>query len=745
MMVNHPNTFALRQWLLVCVLLLSGIPFAAQAGAPLVLDHSTTRYALAAGVEYLQDAEGGLEITDVLAADKAGKFRAVADVRFGNEINFGYSRATYWLRWTVDVREPVAMLLEVGFPSLDHVALYQEQSGQWQAVNAGDLEPFSARAIAHRNFVFPVNLNQVGQHTMYLRVASQGTLTVPLTLWQPAVFDVSNQGTYGLLALYFGILLAMALYNLMLYFSLRDRNYLIYVCFVVGAAIGQASLFGLGNQYLWPDWPVWGNVAVPVGYAVAGLFGSLFVRYFLDTRIWAPRHDKVLILITLWFAFIMLSPALMAYRWMAIQVSLAGVAISIAAVSSAVICVRQGCKGARIFLLAWTLLLAGVAILGLRNMNWLPTNFFTLHAMMIGSALEMILLSFALADRIHVIRREKEIAQNEALAAEKQVVEALQRSEHVLEQQVAERTYALSESNAQLRESEARFRAMADSAPLMIWVEGTDRRISWANKGWLGFTGCSIEQKVGSGRLDMVHPEDKARIEEIYANHVEARESFNLEYRLKQHDGNYRWILDSGGPRFDAQGHFVGYIGSCIDISDRKFSEEIIWTQANYDALTGLPNRRLFLDRLQQEVKKTQRASLSLALLFIDLDHFKEVNDTLGHQAGDEVLIEAASRIGNCVRDTDTVARLGGDEFTVILPELADIARVELVAQELIRTLAEPFFIKDQPVTISASVGIGIFPLDADDTDQLIRVADKAMYAAKNKGRNCYCRAGSVA
>lgn len=714
--------------------------------APTVLIGShTNQVALASSIEFLEDQDGTLEITDVSSTNHHSAFQDFHAAGSRNEVNFGYSGSVYWLRWTVDAQSPMEMLLEVGFPSLDHVDFYTEKDGAWQVMKAGDLEPFSARPIVHRNFVFPVNLDHAGKTTMYLRVASLGSLTVPLTLWQPAAFDVDNQESYAVHALYFGILLAMVLYNLMLYFSLRDQNYLIYVSFVVGNAIGQASLFGFGNQYLWPSYPAWGNVAVPVGYALAGLFGSLFVRAFLDTKTWAPRHNQVLLVLVAWFAFTIISPVFLSYRWAAICVSLGGVAVSVVAVSSAIICLRQGCKGARIFLLAWTLLLAGVAVLGLRNMNVLPTNFFTLHAMMMGSALEMVLLSFALADRIHVIRREKELAQNEALAAERTVIENLQRLEVVLEQQIEERTRELSESNAQLRESEARFRSMADSAPLMIWVAGPDKRISWVNKGWLYFTGCSMEQKLGATRLELVHPEDRMRCEELYARYFDARESFNMEYRLKRHDGAYRWILDSGGPRFDAQGQFVGYIGSCVDISDRKFSEEIIWTQANYDVLTGLPNRRLFLDRLHQETKKTQRAGHLLALLFIDLDRFKEVNDTFGHQVGDALLVEASNRIGSCVRETDTVARLGGDEFTVILPDLSDLARVDGVAQELVRILSAPFLIKELELRISASVGIGIYPADADDVDRLIRVADKAMYAAKNQGRNCYCRADGVA
>ncbi len=172
------------------------------------------------------------------------------------------------------------------------------------------------------------------------------------------------------------------------------------------------------------------------------------------------------------------------------------------------------------------------------------------------------------------------------------------------------------------------------------------------------------------------------------------------------------------------------------DITERKRTDELIWRQANYDMLTGLPNRRLFRDRLQQEIKKATRHGQSLALFFIDLDHFKEINDTFGHDCGDQLLVEAGERIRNCLRETDTVARLGGDEFTAILPEMNDQARAIEVAMAITRTLAMPFIIEDQQACISASVGIAFYPQDAANDLVLLKAADRAMYAAKAKGRN---------
>ena len=174
------------------------------------------------------------------------------------------------------------------------------------------------------------------------------------------------------------------------------------------------------------------------------------------------------------------------------------------------------------------------------------------------------------------------------------------------------------------------------------------------------------------------------------------------------------------------------------DITDKKRSEEIIWRQANYDALTGLPNRRLFHDRLAQELKRGGREQTSLALMFIDLDHFKEVNDTLGHEAGDNLLMQAARRIAVCIRESDTLARLGGDEFTIILPGVADPQRLGTLADSIIQAVGKPFMLGESPAYVSASIGITLYPQDADNLTSLLKNADQAMYVAKSRGRNQY-------
>jgi diguanylate cyclase (GGDEF)-like protein len=180
-------------------------------------------------------------------------------------------------------------------------------------------------------------------------------------------------------------------------------------------------------------------------------------------------------------------------------------------------------------------------------------------------------------------------------------------------------------------------------------------------------------------------------------------------------------------------------VGLFSDITEKKQAEILALRQANYDNLTSLPNRTMFNDRLAQEIKKSNRSHKPLALFFLDLDKFKDVNDTFGHPTGDKLLIEAAKRITDCVRDTDTVARLGGDEFTVILPDLDDIQSIERIASEIIKSLSQQFQLDNDIVYVSASIGITLYPNDADDVDGLLKNADQAMYSAKDSGRSRSC------
>lgn len=203
-------------------------------------------------------------------------------------------------------------------------------------------------------------------------------------------------------------------------------------------------------------------------------------------------------------------------------------------------------------------------------------------------------------------------------------------------------------------------------------------------------------------------------------------------------DGSIRHLIGNAAPLRDAGGKVYGAVGAFIDITTRRNMEEQIRRMAHFDSLTNLPNRILLMDRLEQALAISQRNHSKTSVIFMDLDHFKEINDSLGHHVGDMLLQQVAERIRSALREVDTVSRLGGDEFVVVLPELRHTEDATTIAQKLVRALDEDFFISGDKLRISPSLGISVYPDHAADASTLIRLADKAMYHAKQGGRNTY-------
>jgi diguanylate cyclase (GGDEF)-like protein len=223
------------------------------------------------------------------------------------------------------------------------------------------------------------------------------------------------------------------------------------------------------------------------------------------------------------------------------------------------------------------------------------------------------------------------------------------------------------------------------------------------------------------------------------AEAARARTGFrNVEHRSISRTGSQVWQLASGVPIFDAEGRVVGYRGTALDVTERKQSEARISELATRDPLTNLPNRLLLTDRLARGIANVQREGASLAVMFIDLDHFKRVNDTHGHEVGDGLLREMAKRIGGLLRKGDTLARLGGDEFVVVLEGLKTAEDAGQVAQKIINLLAQPCEVAGHTLHTGGSIGIAICPTDGADANTLMRHADTAMYVAKSSGRKNY-------
>lgn len=294
----------------------------------------------------------------------------------------------------------------------------------------------------------------------------------------------------------------------------------------------------------------------------------------------------------------------------------------------------------------------------------------------------------------------------------------------------------------EIKSNERRWQFALEGAREGVWdwditTDSVTRSVRWCEI--FGYAQNEITPTATAGR-ELVHPDDLARqLEDMQAYLQGKTNAYESEYRLLCKDGTWKWALSRGMIiSKDKQGKPTRMIGTHSDISARKNDEDKMFRLAHFDSVTNLPNRVLFADRFQQMIKASKRDAQQITLLFLDLDHFKEVNDTLGHEMGDVLLQEAAKRLLKCVRAHDTVARMGGDEFTVILNNIDNHTYVDSIAQKILNELTQPYFLRGNLTYISASIGISIYPNDGNDVEVLLKNADQAMYAAKDKGRNCY-------
>ncbi|GBG15859.1 uncharacterized protein NMK_3474 [Novimethylophilus kurashikiensis] len=290
--------------------------------------------------------------------------------------------------------------------------------------------------------------------------------------------------------------------------------------------------------------------------------------------------------------------------------------------------------------------------------------------------------------------------------------------------------------------SEERWKFALEGAGEGVWDWNLETDEVFRSGQWhtiYGYSPDEVGVTATEGRR-LMHPKDVQRAIAEMQDYLEGRsELFVSEFRLRCKNGDWKWTLSRGMVvQRDVNGKPTRMIGTHTDISERKSNEAEIFRLAHYDKVTGLPNRVLFQDRLQQDLEKANRSEQALTLMFLDLDRFKEINDTLGHDMGDLLLKQAAKRLLQCVRASDTVARLGGDEFTIILTHQSNLGSVEHVAQQVLDHLSLPFELGDELIYISASIGITVYPEDATDAEMLLKNADQAMYAAKELGRNCF-------
>ncbi|HEY8605987.1 MAG TPA: EAL domain-containing protein [Noviherbaspirillum sp.] len=291
-----------------------------------------------------------------------------------------------------------------------------------------------------------------------------------------------------------------------------------------------------------------------------------------------------------------------------------------------------------------------------------------------------------------------------------------------------------------LHEAERRYRSIFENAVEGIFQSTPDMGYLAVNPALARMYGyASPEEMVANLRdLDRALYAEPDRRSEFLRQMGEHGQVINFESQVRQRNGNIIWISENARAVRDASGRVQFYEGTVVEITERKMYEARIRYQATHDALTGLPNRNLLYDRLQQAIESARRGGETAAVAFIDLDQFKFINDSLGHQVGDELLKVVTGRLKSCMRASDTIARQGGDEFVLVLRQQKGAESVTGTVRRIIATVAEPWLVNGIRLQVTCSVGISVFPGDGDDAETLLRHADSAMYKAKELGRNSF-------
>ncbi len=379
-------------------------------------------------LDVLEDPGGMLGIAEVSSPARAAAFKPVTSAH----PNFSYSDSAFWLRLTIAPQTgPVAVLLELAQPNLDSADLYVARSARvFEHAYLGDLLPWPERQIRHRNQVFRLALNPGGETTVYLRIASTNVLAVPMTIWSEAAFAEHEESMLLLLGLFYGLVGALALYNLILYASLRDRVYLYYVGYITSFGLALFTIDGLAFQFLWPNQVWWANRAMATFLSFALVFGALFACTFLDTPAIAPRADRMARAVA-WgclalgiisaVGWPLGSSAIM--RVLSVLASIGAVLI----LSVALGALGKGYRPARYFLLAWFALLIFILIGALKNFGLAPVSVLTTFGLHFGLALDVVLLSAALAARIRLMREEVIHAQTQLIEASRAYQSTLER------------------------------------------------------------------------------------------------------------------------------------------------------------------------------------------------------------------------------------------------------------------------------------------------------------------------------
>lgn len=586
--------------ILVSLLISVSLPAHSQL---LLQDSSQRTIALSGKAKYFYDQSGQLSLQQVRQIPQ--RFITTQNTK---ELNFGYLDGAIWLKLeiTADLSRQESWVFQFQHAYLNKVDAYYVTGGHIESMQAGRYVPLSEWPLADRKPAFPIILRPQQTVTVYFRATGNAALAMGVDLVDQATYAHSSNMSLMLLSLYYGALVALGCYNLLLFLGMRQPISLLYASFVLTFALAASSMNGIANLLLWPEAAQSADRVLPTGFSISATLAVMFARRFLSLEHYAPRWDNLLKIVTVLWAICICITLLTELRHAIEIMSVQAVMTTITLLSAGIAAVRLKVPASRLFVLSWGLLLIGTFLLAIRNTGLIPSNFFTVFSMQIGSVVEMLLLSFALAAKFNDMKRQKEQAQATLL-------QTLTEQEKVLETRVGERTTELEQAKRQL---------------------------------------------------------------EVYVTR---------------------------------------------------------------DSLTGVFNRRGLERYFTQMQQRLTSAADSIAVMLIDLDEFKPVNDRYGHAAGDMLLRELARRMQEQLASDDCLGRLGGDEFVVMMDGrgIESMTGLQLKGQQLLSVINQPVRVsKEVEVQVRASIGVFYCKIAQHPFSSALRHADLAMYQIKHSCKN---------
>lgn len=739
-------------------------------------------YGLTPHIEVLADTQKQWTIDDVQRPEVARFFQSTPQ----ESLEYGFTQTRYWLRFQVieHTTSPENWYLELAYPHLDFVDLYTPKpTGGYTVRHQGDHLPFKQREVNYRNFVFHLQPEKSATpQTYYISVETSGSVRMPLSIWSATRFAEKNNLEEELLGMYYGAMLVMFFYHILLFIGVRDRIYLDYSILIAIYTLFQFTLNGLAFQYLWQDKIWWANNSLPFLISGALLAALQFTRTFLKTKNRLQRLDRTILLFVGLTVLSMGISLLVPYVW-AIRIATILTCLLIGTILGMVLVYAiRGDRAARHYALANLFFLTGASILGLLSLGWAPQSFVTEWMFQLGSILQVLLFSFGVADMFNVIKAEKDRSNTT-------ILEMQQTENQRLEQQVQGRTSELQKANHEitylnqelrgiLTETQIKEQIIRRKNQVFQYLLATSTAVLQSSslevlfhsaleqmenlfeplKFGLILDGsrphiieCAAFPHIPQTEQDLILKYNRTLLQEDIQFLMDAASGTSLFLPEEASSSKMLWkVLPMIGPEYKVMGKLI-IKGLLPEPEDEKiinlFLEQIAGLAQNQlltqeleklactDALTETFNRGFFDKTCQKAIINARQSEhIVFSIIMIDINGLKRINDIFGHHKGDQLIIRVADMLRSVCRKSDVLSRIGGDEFAILCQtsgyEMTQglVIRIREQEQKMALSMVSSSGIHED---ISLCISIGLASSEDTDPEQVFEVADQRMYEDK--------------